>query len=308
MFEKIVKIFKEKSWKTYLIHIVLMGLVTLSFILIFFYAYLPSATKHGETITVPNLKGMSLLDMDEFLKKRNLNYEVYDSIYDQNYPPMSIYTQYPLPGSHVKENRKIYLTYVKTSPDLTTIPEDLIDGSLKNAELRLENAGLKSGQITYKPDLATNAVLEIWHNGEEIEEGAFIEKGSVIDLIVGDGLGRRVFSVPRFIGLPLDEADFAVRASGLNTGSVIINVIDEERIFELVELAKELKIDTATIIESGYVFQQNPEIGEDIRLGQQVDLWVVSLDEEDSVKVLESWLNKNDTDFADSDLDEMDGE
>jgi beta-lactam-binding protein with PASTA domain len=166
---------------------------------------------------------------------------------------------------------------------------------------------LKSGQITYKPDLATNAVLEIWHNGEEIEEGAFIEKGSVIDLIVGDGLGRRVFSVPRFIGLPLDEADFAVRASGLNTGSVIINVIDEERIFELVELAKELKIDTATIIESGYVFQQNPEIGEDIRLGQQVDLWVVSLDEEDSVKVLESWLKKDDTDFADSDLDEMDG-
>ncbi len=305
MLEKIVKIFKEKSWKTYLLHLFLIGLVSLSFILIFFYVYLPSATKHGETITVPNLRGMSLLDMDEFLRKRNLNYEVYDSIYDQNYPPMSIYTQYPLPGSHVKENRKIYLTYIKTSPDLTTIPEDLIDGSLKNAELRLENAGLKRGQITYKPDLATNAVLEIWHDGEQIEQGSSIEKGSAIDLVVGDGLGRRVFSVPRFIGLPLDEADFAIRASGLNTGSVIINVINDEKMVELVDLAKELQIDTASILESGYVFQQNPDIGNDIRLGQQVDLWVVSLDEEDSINVLEGWLNKNeDSDYNRSDLDQ----
>ena len=54
------------------------------------------------------------------------------------------------------------------------------------------------------------------------------------------------------------------------------------------------KIDTATIILSGHVFQQKPEIGTDIRLGQQVDLWVVSLDEEDSLQVLENWMNKND--------------
>jgi len=294
MHNKILGVFKEKSWKGYLLHITLIGLVFLGFVLIFFYAYLPSATRHGETITVPNLRGMSLNDMDEFLKKRNLNYEVYDSIYDQKYPPLSIYTQYPLPGSYVKENRKIYLTYVKTSPDLTTIPDDLIDGSLKNAELRLENAGLKRGEITYKPDPGINAVLEIWHKGEKIEPNTELQKGSVIDLVVGDGLGRRVFSVPRFIGLPLDEADFAIRASGLNTGSVIINVVDTVKKVELVELAKELEIDTVTIIESGYVFQQSPEIGNDIRLGQQVDLWVVSHNEEDSLEVIEAWLQKSD--------------
>jgi hypothetical protein len=41
------------------------------------------------------------------------------------------------------------------------------------------------------------------------------------------------------------------------------------------------------------VFQQRPDIGNDIRLGQQVDLWVVSLNEEDSLEVLENWLNKS---------------
>jgi beta-lactam-binding protein with PASTA domain len=293
MFEKIINIFREQSWKAFGVHLGLMITLVFGLLLLFFFVYLPSTTRHDQTITVPNTRGMQLADMDEFLKKRNLNYEVYDSIYDQKYPPLSIYTQYPLPGAHVKEHRKIYLTYVKSTPDMTNMPLDLIDGSLKNAELILENYGLKRGKITYKADLASNAVLEHWYNGKKIEPGAPIARGSKIDLIVGDGLGQRVFSVPRFIGLPIDEADFAIRGSGLNTGSVIINVIDEEKLIELVELARELEIDTVTIIESGAVFQQRPDIGNDIRLGQQVDLWVVSLNEEDSLEVLENWLNKS---------------
>lgn len=292
MIHKLKKILKEQSWKAFIIHIGFIVLVFIGVVIVFFFVYLPSATLHGETITVPNLKGMSLLDMDEFLKKRNLNYEVFDSLYDQKYPPLSIYTQYPLPGANVKENRKIYLTVIKRTPDVTTMP-NLMDGSLKNAELFLENYGLKRGKITYVPFLGSNVVLEQWYMGQKIEPGATIEKGSFIDLVVGDGLGQRSFSMPRFVGLPIDEADFSIRASGLNTGSVIINVIDVERMVELVEMAKELEIDTATVIESGYVFKQRPEIGTEIRLGEQVDLWVVSLSEQDSIEVLERWLNKN---------------
>ena len=110
--------------------------------------------------------------------------------------------------------------------------------------------------------------------------------------------------MPRFIGLPIDEADFSIKGSGLNTGSVIIKIIDEEKLIELVELAKELEIDTASIIESGYVFQQRPEIGKDIRLGQQVDLWVVSKDEEDSLQVLENWVNKSEDELPIEDSNE----
>jgi beta-lactam-binding protein with PASTA domain len=201
MFEKIINIFREQSWKAFGVHLGLMITLVFGLLLLFFFVYLPSTTRHDQTITVPNTRGMQLADMDEFLKKRNLNYEVYDSIYDQKYPPLSIYTQYPLPGAHVKEHRKIYLTYVKSTPDMTNMPLDLIDGSLKNAELILENYGLKRGKITYKADLASNAVLEHWYNGEKIEPGAPIARGSKIDMVVGDGLGQRVFSVPRFIGL-----------------------------------------------------------------------------------------------------------
>ena len=302
MSQNFIKILKEKSWQALLTHVGFMSIVIITLILIFFFVYLPSTTRHGETVTVPNLEGMSLLEMDDFLKKRHLNYEVSDSGYSSQYPPLAILKQFPLAGSYVKENRKIYLTVISKKPKSVNMP-DLIDGSLKNAELVLDNAGLKRGKITYKPDLASNAILEQFFKGEKIEPGAKVEMGSEIDLIVGDGLGQRIFSVPRFIGLPIDEADFSIKGSGLNTGSVIIKVIGEEKMIELVGLAKILEIDTAVIIESGNVFHQNPEIGMDIRLGQQVDLWVVSLDEEDSLQVLENWLGVNNEELV---LDESD--
>ncbi len=304
MLQNIKKISKENSWKGLIFHIGFIAIVVMSLILIFFFVYLPSTTRHNETITVPNLEGMSLLDMDNFLKKRHLNYEVSDSNYFEKYPPLTILKQYPLSGSHVKERRKIYLTVNQNQPNSIKMP-NLIDGSLKNAELVLKSYGLKRGGIRYKADLAPNAVLEQLYKGNPIAPGDPILKGSEVDLLVGDGLGRRVFSVPRFIGLPIDEADFSIKGSGLNTGSVIIKVINDEKMLELLELAKELQIDTASIVESGHVFQQRPEIGKNIRLGQQVDLWVVSLNEEDSLEVVESWMNTNNEELL---LDESDGE
>ncbi len=300
---KITEIFKEKSWKALLIHIGLMVGVVIAMVLMFFFMYLPSSTRHGETVTVPNLEGMSLNEMDDFLRKRQLNYEVSDSGYSSDYPPLSILKQYPLSGSHVKENRKIYLTVKANQPQSVQMP-NLIDGSLKNAELVLKSYGLVRGKIRYKPDLASNAVLDQLFEGKSVKPKELIKKGSKIDLVVGDGLGNRIFSVPRFIGLAIDEADVSIKGSGLNTGSVIIKVLNEEKLKELVDIAKELEIDTASITESGHVFQQRPEIGNDIRLGQQVDLWVVSKNEEDSLEVVEQWMNKNISDLPGNSSDE----
>ncbi len=303
MFDKFIDILKGNSWKAIATHIGTMVVIVVGLILLFFFLYLPSTTRHGETVTVPNLLGMSLDEMEEFLKKRDLNYEVSDSGYSTQYPPLAILKQYPLAGSYVKENRKIYLTVKAKQAQSVNMPK-LIDGSLKNAELVLKSYGLKRGEIRYKPDLASNAVLEQLYQGIPIDSGVPIQKGSEIDLIVGDGLGRRVFNVPRFIGLPVDEADFLIRASGLNTGSVIVRVIGKEKRIELVELAKELEIDTVKIIESGHVYRQRPEIGNDIRLGQQVDIWVVSLDRKDSLSILEEWLNKTEDESLQEESDE----
>jgi len=87
------------------------------FILVFFYIYLPSTTNHKESITIPELVGMSFNDINEFVTQRNLRYEIVaDSGYSEALAPLTILTQNPKAGSKVKENRKIYLSLNATVP------------------------------------------------------------------------------------------------------------------------------------------------------------------------------------------------
>ena len=153
-----------------------------SIIFFIFYIYFPFKTNHGDTITVPNLIGMELNEIDEFLTDRDLRYEILnDSSYSSEYPAYTILQQNPSENEKVKENRKIYLTLNSSIPPKIKMPK-IINGSVKNAQLILRSYDLKLGDITYVPDMARNAVLKIFINGDSISENDLILKGSVIDL------------------------------------------------------------------------------------------------------------------------------
>lgn len=274
--------------KGLLINLAIVAAIVTASLLVFFKAYLPAVTNHGESLTVPKLSGMSLEEMEDFLGNKKLRYEVVDSGYSSSMPPLTILDQYPEPGAKVKEKRKIFLTVKAFQPKSVKMP-NLIDGSLKNAELVLKSYGLERGRITYKPDLAQNAVLQQMYNGADIVPGDLIKKGSVVDLIVGDGLGKRVFSAPNFVGLMLDEAEFAIRGAGLATGSVLVKIFDPEG--EALLNIPGYEEDTLFTTSSGRIYKQFPSSGDNIRLGQQVDLWVTSFDREDSLMIVEGRLN-----------------
>ena len=76
----------------------------------FFFVYLPWSTHHGETIKVPNLKGMSVEKMEELISQNDLEYEISDCTFTADKPPLTILSQYPMPNSLVKSGRKIYIT------------------------------------------------------------------------------------------------------------------------------------------------------------------------------------------------------
>ena len=100
--KKMIYIIKNLS-----IMIGLVGII-LAFI---FNIYFPFKTNHGENISVPNLIGMELNEINSFLYDRDLRYEILeDSSYSSEYSPFTVLQQNPSPGSKVKENRKIYLT------------------------------------------------------------------------------------------------------------------------------------------------------------------------------------------------------
>lgn len=272
-----LNVFKEYSWKTLLIHLSVLVIVGLVVTTGFFFLYLPNITNHDQTLTVPNLEGMNYEQLDEFLGKRDLRFEVSDSAYSSEYPPLTVLKQYPKAGALVKEDRKIYVTVKAKEPRKVKIPDDLVGRSLKNAELILTSYGLKRGKITYKPDLAANAVLEIWHDGEEIKAGDIVKKGSAIDLIVGDGYGNREFTIGNFVGKEIEDVKFAISGQGLNVGAVILQVVDDESLLP--------EPDTADSVEvRGIVVRQNPLAGTVVRLGNIVDLWVGFASKADSLE------------------------
>lgn len=268
--------FKINSWKDLLIHLGIIIGIGVLLVVIFFYVYLPMTTNHGETITVPDVRGVTLDELDEFLAIRDLRYEVTkDSGFAADMPPLSVLKQFPLPNSKVKENRKIYVSLNAEKPPLVRMPK-LVGGSVKNAQLVLKTYDLSLGEIEYVPDLALNYVLEQKIDGREVLEGERLPKGSTIDLVVGDGLGNTELESPNLIGLDLESAQFAIVGSGLKIGQIT----HEEAPASVMNL--NAAGDTLSAVEKqippGAVYKQSPTAGQAMRLGQMVDLWVYSPD------------------------------
>lgn len=181
---------------------------------------LNSYTRHGETITVPDLNGLTLEKAKEILSERDLEFAVSDSSFSDKKPKLAVLEQNPSANSKVKEGRTIYLTLNAVIPPQVKMP-DLTDNSLKQAQMVLENVGLRVGSLIYKPDLAQNVVLDWMNHGRHVAIGDDIKKGSTIDLILGDGLGNTEVEVPDLIGHSLREVKFILDASSLNLGAVI---------------------------------------------------------------------------------------
>lgn len=251
--------YRINSLKDVLIHLAILIVLAVVITLVFFNWFLPKTTNHGETITVPNLEGITYAQLDEYLTERNLRYEVNDSTFTTEYPPLTVMKQYPKPGAQVKENRKIFLSLNATNPPKVKMPR-LIDSSVKNAQLVLKSFGLELGEIRYKPDLAANAVLEQEYKGKTIEEGASIPKGAKIDLVVGDGKGEQTFDTPNLMGMDLDEAEFVAVGAGFKIGEVNYQK-DADR-------------------TPNTVLRQIPPAGARARIGEVIDLWVVEFEGE----------------------------
>lgn len=243
---------KFNSWLNIIKHLgitVALGtVITLSF----FYIYLPVVTNHGESITVPDLGGVSVDELQEFLVERDLRFEVVDSVYSAELPPLTVTRQFPKPGSKVKQKRKIFISLNSINPPSTRMP-DLRDKTLKNAELILKSYELVPGKILYKPDPFRNVIDQLY-KGEPIEPNTPLSKGSVIDIVRGDGHGIRLFEMPDLRGLPLAEANVIIRGNNLQPGLV----------FNIDSLAE----------TSVVVIRQSPRQGITVRIGRSIDLWL----------------------------------
>lgn len=171
---------------------VFLGQVFIAFLILAVFGYLfmhwlTFTTDHGKEIMVPDLSKLNEEQVEEKLDAIDLNYVLLDSVdYNPTYPKHTVVEQDPLAGAKVKKDRKIYIKINSSGFTLVRMP-NLIEKTYRQAVPTLKALGLEEGEITYKPYLGKDMVLEMHCNGKKLNPGDKIFKSSKIDLVLGDG-------------------------------------------------------------------------------------------------------------------------
>lgn len=152
-----------------------------------FMHWLTFTTDHGHEIIVPDLRKMTEQQVEDAVDELNLEYVLLDSVdYNSQFPKHTVVEQDPLPGSKVKVNRKIYIKINSSGFTMVRIP-NLIEKTFRQAVPTLKSLGLEEGNITYKPYIGKDMVIEMYWNGKKLNPGDKVFKSSKIDLVLGDG-------------------------------------------------------------------------------------------------------------------------
>ena len=223
-------------------------------------------TRHGQQRAVPDFFGLNMEQTTALAKKSRMKFTVIDSVYTSLVPRGCIAEQNPKPGFKVKKWRNISLTINAFRPEMVAMP-DLINLPLRQAVALIDGSGLVLGRKTYKPDLSIDVVLTQLNNGKEIAPNDSLQKGSVIDLVLGKGYTSQRTGVPNLIGMKLDPATDRINSTSLNLGTCT---------FDNTILNGEDSI-------NAFVFKQYPEFKEDatIPFGDLMYLWLTT----DSLKL-----------------------
>ena len=173
-------------------------------------------TRHGKVYIMPDFVGQDFQQVKHDHSK-DFNFILIDSVYPKGQQPGSIYQQDPLPGSKIKKGRNVYAIIVAVTPEKTVMP-NLKGISLREAIGRLESSGLDVDHLEYVSYSYKNNVIDQYYQGQPIEKGTELVKGSKITLRVGLGDDKSNVKVPNLIGKTAEEAKRLLNLAGLNLG------------------------------------------------------------------------------------------
>jgi eukaryotic-like serine/threonine-protein kinase len=193
--------------------------VVLLFVLIFF-ATLSWLTGHGKIQRVPSITGQNILAATKTLEAAGFEVVIQDSVFIDTLAKQAVVRQIPEAESIVKNGRAIYLTINRTVAPQVEMP-NLAGFSVKSAEMYLISLGLRMGEISYRPDIARNAVLEQLLGDRSIAPGTKIPIGTVINFVLGSGEGMGDIEVPQLVGLTFEAGKMMLQTMNINLGAVV---------------------------------------------------------------------------------------
>lgn len=221
----------------------------------------------GQEYPTPYVVGQYVDELES--DNLQLQYVIIDSVYQQGKRGGYILRQDPDSGSMIKTGRKIYLTVTAFVPDNAIVP-DLRSLSVRHAISQLENVGLHGGKLVFVDD-PHHVVLEQKYKGRTVNEGRRLEKGAMVDLVVGRGSGSAQSIVPYLVGMSPTKARRSILSASLNIGAE--------------------HYDGITDMSRAIVYKQSPEYSgrAGAEYGSRVELWycdksVVAMEELERMK------------------------
>ncbi len=159
---------------------------TLAVMIFLAHLFLNIFTHHDRHVVVPDFAGMTLAEALEAGSGGKLRVEVTDSVFRTDSTPGVILSQRPVAFTEVKSGRRVAVLINAHQPLMVRIP--YVTGvSLRQATNDLKAAGFEVGEIVYRPDIATDYVLETQYGGRTLKksDNAEAPAGSKITLVVG---------------------------------------------------------------------------------------------------------------------------
>ncbi len=238
---------------------VLYAVIFYIIVLILVFVGLRFYTLHGKSMQVPDFKGLTTDRAVKLAKYNHMKMQIIDSVYIPYLPKGSIIDQNPKPGVNVKRNHTIFVSTNAFNQARVEMP-NIIGVSFRQGKTTLESRGLKVGRLIYKPDFAENNILDQLLNGKTINTGQLVEKGQTIDLVLGNGYGRRTSPIPNVYNNNYYSAVSAINDAYLNIGIVTFDT----------------SVHNYHDTINAKVYKQRPVFYESGRavFGSKVDLWL----------------------------------
>ncbi|NLO82220.1 MAG: Stk1 family PASTA domain-containing Ser/Thr kinase [Clostridiales bacterium] len=201
----------------------------------------------SEDVEVPGLIGLYEEEANRVLEEKNLALNVLERKHSNQEEGRIIY-QDPAEGMKIKPY-SVVKVIVSLGPQTVVVP-NVVGYLQREAEITIENAGLRLGQHEYiDSDLPKGTVVR-----QSIEPDTEVVDGTEIVLVISKGPKIELVQVGEYIGLKEDIARQLIDNDNLNVGKVTKEYNDE--------------------YNEGLVFKQSPNHGDTVEKGTKIDIWV----------------------------------
>jgi beta-lactam-binding protein with PASTA domain len=184
-------------WKWLSVVVVLTVVVTV----LVNFVVMPAYTRHGVSVTVPDVLDDPYDAAAASLERAGLRPEEIQ-LRKPNLPRDVVIDQNPSPDARVKPGRRVYLTV--NSGDTTTVLVPKVEGfSVREARNRINIQGLAVRDVLPDsiPSLHANTVTR-----QTPPDGTRVPPGAEVTLWYSTGLGDRQVRVPDVVGMAAEEA------------------------------------------------------------------------------------------------------